>query len=208
MRFLCGIDFENFPVPSVVAMFCLSSLKKAKIFDLQDFKINEFCNLWLRVGLKESYQNLGEQALLCCFWPGIRSRKCPRSQEASFHKSSLILANSGGLETTAGSYMTLITWKLEGGKKSGSRVFEGFLIADKQPKFYRINAAHICPSQSETLSLRLCVRYLLGPLLRASVTSGMQGDGVSPRLCVGCHWLASLSVLFLWGLARPVSLLW
>lgn len=126
-------------------MFCLSSLEKAKIFDLRDFKINEFCNLWLCVGLKESYQNLGERTLLCCFWPGIRSRKCPRSQEAGFHKSSLILANSGGLETTAGSYMTLITWKREGGKKSCSSVFEGFLIADKQPKFCRTNPAHICP---------------------------------------------------------------
>lgn len=88
---------------------------------------------------------MGQQTLLCRFWPGIRSRKCPRSQEASFHKSSLILANSGGLEMTAGSYMTLITWKREGGKKSASSVFEGFLIADKRPKFCRTNAAHICP---------------------------------------------------------------
>lgn len=46
---------------------------------------------------------------------------------------------------TAGSYMTLITWKREGGKKSASSVFEGFLIADKRPKFCRTNAAHICP---------------------------------------------------------------
>lgn len=35
---------------------------------------------------------------------------------------------------TASSCMTFITWKQEGGKKSGSRVFEGFLIADKQPE--------------------------------------------------------------------------
>lgn len=171
-------------------MFCLSRLEKAKIFDLQDFKINEFCNLWLRVGLKESYQNLGEQALLCCFWPGIRSRKCPRSQEASFHKSSLILANSGGLETTASSCMTFITRKWEGGKKSGSRVFEGFLTANKQPKFYRTNDAHICPSRSEMLSLGLCTRYPLGPLLRVGLASTMQGDGVSPCLHVRYRWLA------------------
>ena len=146
--------------------------------------------MWLHVGLKESYQNLGKQALLCCFWPGIRSRKCPRSQEASFCKSSLILANSGGLETTASSYMTLITWNREGGKKPGSRVFEGFLIADKQPKFYRTKAPHICPSQSETLSIRLCMLYSPGPLLRASLTSTMQSDGVSPCLHVRYHWLA------------------
>jgi len=189
-------------------MSCLSSLEKAKIFDLQDFKINEFCNLWLHVGLKESHQNLGQQELLCCFWPGTRSRKCLRSQEASFHKSSLILANSGGLETTASSCMTLITWKQEGGKKSGSRVFEGFLIADKQPKFYRANAAHICPSRSEMLSLGLCVRYPLGPLLRASRTSGVRGDGVSQCLHVTSHCVALPSVLSICRLVRPVSLLW
>lgn len=35
------------------------------------------------------------------------------------------------LGSTPSSYMTLITWKREDGKKFGSRVFEGFLIADK-----------------------------------------------------------------------------
>lgn len=153
-------------------MFCLSSLgreKKAqKLFDLQDFKTNEFCNLWLRVGLKASYQNLGEQALLCCFWLGIRSRKCPRSQEASFHKSSLILANPEGLETTASSCMTFITWQREGGKKSGSRVFEGFLIAEKQPELYRTNITHIYPSCSEMLSLGLYMLGFLFPVCLAS----------------------------------------
>lgn len=51
------------------------------------------------------------------------------------------------LGATPSSYMTLITWKQEDGKKFGSRVFEGFIIADKQPKFYRTNAAHVYPSR-------------------------------------------------------------
>lgn len=85
---------------------------------------------------------------------------------------------------TAGSYMTLITWKREGGKKSASSVFEGFLIADKQPKFRRTNAAHICPRCC--LAVRdakpggsACGTHL-DPLLRASLASTVQGDGVFP----------------------------
>lgn len=72
--------------------------------------------------------------------------------------------------------------------------------------FNRTNAAHIYPSQSEVLSLGLC---MLGFLLHVCLASPVQGDRVSPCLHVRYHQWVLLSAQkgVFCRLARAVSLL-